>query len=63
MSVMNENREGRPHFVVTEDNVVLVMKLVLCDRYITVKQFSTETIIIVGSIELIPRDHVFKRAK
>ena len=29
---MDENREGRPHFVVNEDNATIVKNLVLQDR-------------------------------
>ena len=56
MSLIGEDREGSSLFVVTEDNVTIVKKL-LQDKRLTVKQVSNETGIIVGSIELILLDH------
>ena len=43
MSTIYENREERPAFVVTEDNVTIVKKLVLQNQHISVKQLSDKT--------------------
>ena len=51
LSVMDEQREGRPASVVTEKNVSTVEKLVKEDRRITVKQLASETRISLGSVK------------
>ena len=59
MSVMDEDREERPPFVVAEDNNVTIVKtLVRQDRRITVNQLSSETGLRIGSKELILIDHL-----
>ena len=55
---MDEEREGCLPFVVTEDNVTIVKKLVIQDGRTTEKQFSSENGIYVGSIELILHNHL-----
>ena len=55
---MDEDREGCSPFVVTEDNVNIVEKLVLQDQRITVKQLSSETGISLESFELIHNDNL-----
>ena len=55
---MDEDRKGRPPFMVTGDNVTRVKNLVLQDKRITVKQLLSDLGISVGSIELILYDHL-----
>ena len=56
-SLIGEDREGSSLFVVIEDKIIIVKKL-LQDQRLTVKHLSSETGIIVGSIELILYGHL-----
>ena len=58
MSETDEDGKGRPLFVVTEDNITIVKKLIVQVERITVKQFSSETGISVASFELILHDRL-----
>ena len=58
LSIHDSPREGRPNFVVTDDNVCQVKTLVLEDRRVTVKQLAAITKMSVGSIETILHDYL-----
>ena len=55
---MGEDIEERSPYLLTEDNVTIVKKLVKQDQYLTGKQLSSKTGISVRSIELILQHHL-----